>query len=94
MRATSDLYKVLQVDPEAEHDVIRAAYVCLAKKAHPDAGGAAERMVALNEAWTVLGDSARRATYDQTRRSTPLARAARSEPGEHGTIYVPGRDHG
>lgn len=94
MSATADFYKILQVDPEAERDVIRAAYVCLAKRAHPDAGGAAEHMVALNEAWTVLGNAERRAAYDQARGpapARPFGRASRSEPVEHGTIYAPPR---
>ncbi len=94
MSATSDYYTILRVDPEAKREVIRAAYVSLAKENHPDAGGAAERMVVLNEAWAVLGDSARRAAYDQARRATPLvqpARAARSDLGDSGTVYTPPR---
>ena len=31
-----DAYKVLQVDPEAEDEVIQAAYRRLARKYHPD----------------------------------------------------------
>jgi curved DNA-binding protein CbpA len=93
MSATTDLYKVLQVDQEAERDVIRAAYVCLAKRYHPDAGsGSSDRMVALNEAWAVLGDSARRAAYDAARRTTPVpqpAEAGRSPAGEARTVYAP-----
>jgi curved DNA-binding protein CbpA len=59
-----DLYDVLQVSPRAEVEVIRAAYRALARKYHPDHGGNARRMVALNDAWDVLGDPARRAAYD------------------------------
>jgi curved DNA-binding protein CbpA len=59
-----DLYEVLQVHRRAEPEVIRAAYRALARKHHPDFGGQQARMVALNEAWTVLGDSSRRAAYD------------------------------
>lgn len=63
-----DLYRVLQVDPEAEPEVVRAAYLCLAKKYHPDtSGGEGGRMAALNEAWAVLGDAARRRAYDRAR---------------------------
>jgi len=94
MSATTDLYEVLQVDPEADRKVIRAAYLYLAKKAHPDAGGAAERMVALNEAWDVLGDPERRAAYDAGRRTTPVpppAGPARSGQGEARTVYAPPR---
>jgi curved DNA-binding protein len=65
-----DLYKLLQVDSEADPDVIQAAYRRLAQKFHPDlAAGpeAAERMVAINGAWEVLGDPVRRLEYDQQR---------------------------
>jgi curved DNA-binding protein CbpA len=73
MTLAPDLYRVLQVDPAAEPEVIRAAYVCLAKKYHPDAAnGSGERMVALNEAWAVLGNPLRRAAYDRSR-SVPAA---------------------
>jgi molecular chaperone DnaJ len=74
--------------------VIRAAYVRLAKQHHPDAGGTAERMVALNEAWAVLGDAQQRAAYDRARRATPLpqpVRAARSDPSDSRTLYTPPR---
>ena len=94
MSATSDYYTILRVDPAAKREVIRAAYVSLAKEHHPDAGGAAERMVALNEAWAVLGDVKRRAAYDQARGATPSpqpARAARSDPSASGTVYTPPR---
>jgi curved DNA-binding protein CbpA len=59
-----DLYEVLQVHRRAEPEVIRAAYRALSRKYHPDFGGAPDRMVALNEAWGVLGDHLRRAAYD------------------------------
>lgn len=65
-----DPYKVLQVDPEAEDEVIAAAYKRLARKYHPDVGGgpeAAARMTALNAAWELLGDPARRAAFDRER---------------------------
>ena len=66
MTTASSFYKVLQVDPDAEPEVIRAAYVSLAKKYHPDSGlGATQRMVRINEAWAVLGDPAKRAAYDR-----------------------------
>ncbi len=94
MGATSDYYTILRVDPAAKREVIRAAYVSLAKEHHPDAGGAAERMVALNEAWAVLGDVKRRAAYDQARRATsapPPAQAARWDPRDSGTVHTPPR---
>jgi curved DNA-binding protein CbpA len=65
-----DAYKTLQVDPEADPEVIQAAYRRLAQKWHPDlASGqeAEDRMVAINRAWEMLGDPVRRAEYDRER---------------------------
>jgi curved DNA-binding protein CbpA len=61
-----DPYKVLQVDPEAEDEVIQAAYRRLARKYHPDVAGqdAADRMSAINAAWALIGDPAARRRYD------------------------------
>jgi curved DNA-binding protein CbpA len=57
-------YHVLRVPLTAEPDMIRAAYRALAWRHHPDRGGSAERMIAINEAWRILGDPARRAAFD------------------------------
>jgi curved DNA-binding protein CbpA len=65
-----DPYKTLQVDPEADPDIIQAAYRRLAQRFHPDhTGGAgdADRMVAINRAWSVLSDPASRAAHDRQR---------------------------
>ena len=65
-----DAYKVLQVDPEAEDEVIQAAYRRLARKYHPDmAEGleAAARMAAINAAWELIGEPDARAAYDRAR---------------------------
>jgi curved DNA-binding protein CbpA len=80
-----DYYVVLQVDPSAEPEVVRAAYRALAQKYHPDVdGGAAERMVAINRAWDVLCNPETRAMYDRSRavmgpRRSPVA-PVRPEP--------------
>jgi curved DNA-binding protein CbpA len=80
--ATDDLYKRLQVDPQAETEVIRAAYHALARKYHPDAGGDLHRMVEFNAAWSVLGDPVLRAAYDSERNRPPAPPAPvdRSSP--------------
>ena len=59
-------YKLLQVDPEAEPEVIEAAFRRLALKYHPDVNReeATARMQALNEAWYVLRDPDRRRAYN------------------------------
>lgn len=64
----ADLYRTLQVDPGADGDVIRAAYRVLAARHHPDVGGSAELMAALNDAWSILSDPGKRAEYDRQRR--------------------------
>jgi curved DNA-binding protein CbpA len=67
-----DPYKVLQVDPEADPEVVQAAYRRLAQKFHPDrASGpeAAVRMTEINRAWEVIRDPARRAAHDAERRA-------------------------
>jgi curved DNA-binding protein CbpA len=80
-----DPYKILQVDPEAEDEVIAAAYRRLARKYHPDVGGgpeAAGRMTALNAAWELIGDPARRAAFDRERAvEVALGRRAASAEG-------------
>lgn len=65
-----DPYKTLQVDPEAEGEVIEAAYRRLARKYHPDVApgpDAQERMVRINQAWEMLRDPVRRASVDRAR---------------------------
>jgi hypothetical protein len=65
-----DPYKTLQVDSEADPEVIQAAYRRLAQKWHPDVASGQEaelRMVAINRAWELLSDPTRRAAYDTER---------------------------
>ena len=72
-----DPYKVLQVDSEAEDEVIQAAYRRLARKYHPDLAAtpeAAARMSAINAAWELIGDPAARAAFDRSRTATPDTR--------------------
>jgi curved DNA-binding protein CbpA len=65
------LYAVLGVNPEADTATIRRAYRDLARRHHPDFGGDVRQMVSINEAWHVLGDRERRATYDRQIRRPP-----------------------
>jgi DnaJ-class molecular chaperone len=60
-------YKLLQVDPQADTDVIAAAYRALAGKLHPerDFTGIEEyRLAELKRAYALLTDAARRRAYD------------------------------
>ena len=66
---------MLQVDAEAEDEVIQAAYRRLARKYHPDlatAPDSAARMAAINAAWEMIGDPPARRAFDR-------GRAARAE---------------
>ena len=75
-----DPYKILQVDREAEDEVIQAAYRRLARKYHPDLAAspeAAERMLAINAAWEMIGTPGARRAYDESR-----AQAAAGTPAE------------
>jgi curved DNA-binding protein CbpA len=83
-----DPYKVLQVDSEAEDEVIQAAYRRLARKYHPDLAAspdAASRMAAINAAWELIGDPAKRVAYDRQR--TPLATTPVQPAGGTGRSY-------
>ena len=67
---TPDYYALLAVAPDAEHEIIRAAYLVLAKRYHPDAATAAsphdvEKFQLITEAYEVLRDPNRRAQYDK-----------------------------
>lgn len=69
---SKDYYKILQVDPAAEEEVIKAAFRRLSLKYHPDqnkSSNATAKFQELNEAWEVLGDSDKRAQYDSKRNS-------------------------
>jgi curved DNA-binding protein CbpA len=95
----ADPYKTLQVDPEAEDEVIAAAYRRLARKYHPDVAASPEiaaRMAAINAAWEVIGDPARRAAFDRQRavqsaldRRTAEAAVSREAPGPMRTRAAP-----
>ncbi len=79
-----DYYKVLQVDPNAEPEVIEAAYRALSKKYHPDINRSSDsenRMSQLNLAFDVLRDADKRRDYNQIRDSlNRYARAAAATP--------------
>jgi curved DNA-binding protein CbpA len=84
MSASFDAYKTLQVDSEADPEVIQAAYRRLAQKFHPDVAPgpeAAARMAAINRAWAVLRDPASRAAYDRDRVAQASPTAAAPQPG-------------
>ena len=63
-------YQTLQVDPQATQQEIKQAYRRLAKQFHPDrqqANHSCDRIIALNAAYEVLGNSTSRRLYDRQR---------------------------
>jgi len=65
-----DPYRTLQIDPEADDEVVKAAYRGLARKYHPDIAPGAEaaaRMAAINAAWELIGEPDKRRRYDRSR---------------------------
>lgn len=74
-----DFYAELEVAPTATAETIRAAYMALAKRYHPDRNptyAAAQRMQRLNDAYAVLGNEPKRGAYDAARAQQIDAAAA------------------
>lgn len=67
MSTAQDYYAELGVDRNATADQIKAAYRRLARKYHPDVSkesDAPEKIKAINEAYSVLGDPQKKRAYD------------------------------
>lgn len=65
-------YQTLGVSSDAKHDTIRGAYRALAVKHHPDKGGDPLLFQAIQEAYEVLGDEAKRREYNAAFRRKPV----------------------
>ncbi|MBA2373146.1 MAG: DnaJ domain-containing protein, partial [Chloroflexi bacterium] len=83
MAEPTDPYKILQVDSEAEDEVIQAAYRRLARKYHPDltsSPDAPARMAAINAAWERIGEPGKRSLFDLGRVAASRAAARSGQP--------------
>src|SRR5688500_73136 len=103
MAPTKDFYAVLGVSSSASQDEIKKTYRRLAAKHHPDKNAndakAADRFKEISEAYTVLGDPAKRKQYDEMRRLGAFtgfggARSSGSRPSGAGARPGPGAGTG
>ena len=83
-----DHYAVLGVSPLATEAQIKAAYRALVKLHHPDLGGDAQRILALNAAWEALRDGPRRRSHDA---SCGVNEPGAPEAGPDPEASAPGR---
>ena len=73
-------YEILEVDSKASPEVIEKAYKTLVKKYHPDLQNGAmkddyeEKMKEINEAYSVLTDDYKKASYDEQLKRTIISR--------------------
>lgn len=67
MENRRNYYRILQVQPGAPVEIVRASYRTLMQRlrAHPDLGGDHHKAALINEAYAVLSDAVRRADYDR-----------------------------
>jgi molecular chaperone DnaJ len=78
-----DYYLILHLTPEATMDEIRSAYRRRAIELHPDLSGfTSDPFLELKEAYYVLSDPMRRASYDREAKEIPIRRADAARPAE------------
>lgn len=85
-------YETLGVSPSASSAEIKQAYRRLVKQYHPDLNqnrAAADKMVRINAAYEVLGDSQQRRSYDSRRFGD---RGVKSPPSSRSRPHSPSQD--
>ena len=104
MKNRRNYYRMLHVQPDAPEDIIKASYRTLMQKLkmHPDLGGDEWNAALLNEAYSILCDSAKRAAYDaafrrdykvnQTPTKADASKSPRRDPRPEQSAVRPGQD--
>ncbi|WP_420628365.1 J domain-containing protein [Candidatus Leptofilum sp.] len=95
-----DYYRILQVYPEAESEVITAAYKRLMRKYHPDLllpelrddPETLQKAKDINEAYEILSSPAKRTIYDRKLKQKEQAQRAASSPGKT-QVKTGGKEH-
>ena len=86
MDTSKDYYKILQIDPSAEPEVVEAAYRRLMLKYHPDVNKSAyasEKAKAINEAYDTLKDPQKKREYDAVYKHQHSSQARTSSSGKN-----------
>jgi len=87
-----DAYRVLQVAPDCEDEVLHGAYRALALKYHPDRDTtqrAARRMAELNQAYALVRDPAKRSRHDDALRRAAVPTILTAASGTGGPLPPP-----
>lgn len=94
MKNRRNYYRILQVQPDAPVEIIRASYCTLMRelKNHPDLGGSTFEASLLNEAYETLSNPQNRAEYDKKIQANRFKRAAadtKPSPEQPKTAHCP-----
>jgi hypothetical protein len=84
-----DYYSTLGAGETSSQDEIERLYKRLAGRHHPDRGGDAEEMKAINEAYRVLGNAATRRAYDSRHQQHDDALSAAGPPLSPPSMLLP-----
>ena len=96
---TPDYYTVLGVDPDADQELIRAAYLALAKRYHPDSATATspkndDKFRSVTEAYENLRDPNRRRQYDMRQVREEQERKKARARARYSQLYKPSASAG
>ena len=93
--ALPNYYRILQIDPSAEAEIITLVYKRLLRKYHPDVNKspeAIERTRDIINAYEILSDPKKRAEYDQQQVEYALQRFDQGLASQVGLDYTPLRE--